>query len=145
MENADHTDEVVAAGGIVIDATSAAAPLVLLVHRPKYDDWSFPKGKAEPDETIEEVALREVREETGLTCRIIRPLQAVRYGYDNRKGENRQKVVHYFLMGRTSGALAVNNYEIDDARWFEFDEARGALDYEHDRELLDTLKAGGFI
>jgi 8-oxo-dGTP pyrophosphatase MutT (NUDIX family) len=141
MENDDRADEIIAAGGIVIDAKIATAPLVLLVHRPKYDDWSFPKGKAEPNETIEEVALREVREETGLTCSIIRKLRAVRYSYENHKGESKPKVVCYFLMKPISGSLAVNNYEIDRAEWFGVDEARRALDYDHDRELLDSLDA----
>jgi 8-oxo-(d)GTP phosphatase len=141
MENADRADEIIAAGGIVIDARSATAPLVLLVHRPKYDDWSFPKGKAEPNETIEEAAIREVSEETGLTCRIIRQLQAIRYSQENRKGETGLKVVYYFLMEPLSGSLTVNNYEIDRAKWFGVDEARRALSYERDREMLDSLAA----
>jgi 8-oxo-dGTP diphosphatase len=143
MEEHGRAGEIVAAGGIVIDVSGAAAPLVLLVHRPKYDDWSFPKGKAEPNETIEEVAIREVREETGLTCRIIRELRAVRYSYENRNGEASLKVVYYFLMEPVSGGLAVNAYEIDRAEWFGVDEARRALTYEHDRELLGSLDAGG--
>ncbi|HKP87951.1 MAG TPA: NUDIX hydrolase [Blastocatellia bacterium] len=143
MGDADRVNEIVAAGGIVIDAVSAAEPLVLLVHRPKYNDWSFPKGKAEPNETIAEVATREVMEETGLTCRIIRELRAIRYSYEGREGEKRPKVVYYFLMEPVSGVLAVNAYEIDRAEWFGVDEARRALSYEHDRELLDSLAAGG--
>jgi 8-oxo-dGTP pyrophosphatase MutT (NUDIX family) len=143
MENAERSDEIIASGGIVIDAVSVAAPLVLLVHRPKYNDWSFPKGKAEPNETIEEVAIREVREETGLTCRIIRELQAIRYSYENRDGETRPKVVYYFLMEPVSGSLAVDNHEIDGAEWFEVDAARRTLSYDHDRELLNSLEASG--
>lgn len=144
MENADGINEIVASGGIVIDTRRANAPLVLLVHRPKYDDWSFPKGKVDPDETIEEAAAREVREETGLACSIIRKLRAIHYGYRNHKGESVAKVVYYFLMEAAGGSIAVNNYEIDRAEWFEIDEAMRTLSYEHDKELLDSLAASGF-
>jgi 8-oxo-dGTP pyrophosphatase MutT (NUDIX family) len=124
MESADTANDIVAAGGLVIDAGRAGAPLVLLVHRPKYDDWSFPKGKAEPNETIEQMAIREVGEETGLTCRIIRHLHDVRYSHEDRKGETK--------------------YEIDRAEWFEVDAAKRLLSYERDRELLDRLVASDF-
>lgn len=144
MENAVSPDEIIAAGGIVIHAAVAGAPLVLLVHRPKYDDWSFPKGKAEPDETIEQTALREVGEETGLTCRVIRALRPIRYAYESRQGAARPKIVYYFLMGPAGGGLAVNNHEIDRAEWVTVDEAKRLLSYEHDRELLESLAAAGF-
>jgi 8-oxo-dGTP diphosphatase len=144
MGNDDSSKEVVAAGGVVIDAGSANAPLVLLVHRPKYDDWSFPKGKAEPNETIELTAVREVREETGLTCSIIRELQTTRYSHENQRGETKPKVVYYFLMEPESGNLAVNNYEIDRAEWFEVNDAMRMLSYEYDKELLRSLIASGF-
>lgn len=144
MDGAGSDNDIVAAGGIVIDARSAGGPLVLLVHRPKYDDWSFPKGKAEPSERIEQTAVREVSEETGLTCRIIRELQDVRYKHENREGETRSKLVHYFLMEPTGGGLAVNNYEIDRAEWFEVGKAMRLLSYEHDKQLLDSLAASGF-
>lgn len=139
MKNRDRANEIVAAGGVVIDADSREARFVLLVHRPKYNDWSFPKGKMEPNETIREAAIREVREETGLTCRIIRELQPIRYTTENRKGEAGPKVVYYFLMVPSSGSLKVNNYEIDRAEWFKLDEAARALTYDHDRQLLVSL------
>ena len=144
MENDDRADEIVAAGGVVIGAQGAGAKLVLLVHRPKYNDWSFPKGKTEPDETIEETAIREVREETGLTCRIIRELRPIRYYANKRKGESGPKVVYYFLMEPSIGSLKVNNYEIDRAEWFNLDEAKTALTNEHDKQLLDSLIASDF-
>ena len=76
-----------------------------LVHRPRYDDWSFPKGKLEDGETVEEAALREVREETGLECRIIRLLAVTRYNYRTRNGRLKPKAVHYFVMERVQGDL----------------------------------------
>src|SRR5215831_4693917 len=100
--------EIVAAGGLVrsASATHAAGAVshadpgasgkILIVHRPKYDDWSFPKGKADPGESIEQTALREVREETGIDARIIDPLPSVRYSYEGKERIVRPKVVHYF-------------------------------------------------
>jgi len=150
-----ETDEIVAAGGLVLQpagsdppksgpegTTAADSRKVLLVHRPKYDDWSFPKGKADPGESIEQTALREVREETGFHCRIIKPLSDVRYTYEGG-GVPRPKVVHYFLMEPASGALALNGYEIDLAEWLAPADAIRRLSYDHDRKLLrDLLQAG---
>jgi 8-oxo-dGTP pyrophosphatase MutT (NUDIX family) len=133
-----HT-AILAAGGIVID-NETGTPRVLLVHRPSYDDWSFPKGKLDPGETVEEAALREVREETGLECRIIRKLATMRYAYRTRnKGRLRPKAVHYFLMERVSGDIQVPGDEVDRAEWFDFDEAARELSYEQDRKLLASL------
>ena len=134
-------DEIVAAGGVVIDKKSADSPLVLLVHRPAYDDWSFPKGKLDSGESIEQAALREVKEETGLDCRVIENLPPVRYSYRNRSGRIRQKIVHYFLMEPTAGRISVNIHEIDEARWHGVSDALDLLSYEHDRELLASLFA----
>jgi 8-oxo-dGTP diphosphatase len=135
----ESMDEIVAAGGLIIDSSDRSAPRVLLVHRPKYNDWSFPKGKLDPGETIEAAALREVEEETGLKCRIIRPLPSVRYQYRSRAGDARPKVVHYFLMEAIGGLIAVNMYEIDEACWCDVSDAMARLRYEHDKQLLTSL------
>jgi 8-oxo-dGTP pyrophosphatase MutT (NUDIX family) len=128
--------EKLAAGGIVIEYATGT-PRVLLVHRPGYDDWSFPKGKLEAGETVEEAALREVREETGLECRLIRQLAVTRYKYRTRnKGRLKPKAVHYFLMECLRGDIQVPGEEVDRAEWFEFDEATRKLSYAQDRELL---------
>ena len=118
----------------------SGAPRVLLVHRPRYDDWSFPKGKLDPGETIEEAALREVKEETGLDCRLIRKLATLLYAYQTRNtGRLRPKAVHYYLMRRVSGDINVPGEEVDRAEWFEFDEAARKLTYGQDRKLLASL------
>ena len=131
--------EILAAGGLVIDC-GTSKPRVLLVHRPRYDDWSFPKGKLDPGETIEAAALREVREETGLECRIIQKLATLRYDYRTRnKGLLRPKAVHYFLMERVSGDIHVPGEEVDRAEWFEVDEAAQILSYGQDIKLLALL------
>jgi 8-oxo-dGTP diphosphatase len=128
--------EIVAAGGVLIDRKNR----VLLVHRPRYDDWSFPKGKIDPDETIEKGALREVKEETGLDCRIVRRLTASSYKYrTRRRGSLRPKVVHYFLMKRTSGRLRVPGDEVDQAKWFTLDDAARVLTYPLDRRIIKLL------
>ena len=123
--------ERLAAGGIVIDY-GPPGPRVLLVHRPRYDDWSFPKGKLEEGETVEEAALREVREETGLECRIIRELAVARYNYQTRNKGLKPKAVHYFLMERLSD-------EVDRVEWLELDQAARRLSYVRDRGLLDLV------
>ena len=131
--------EIVAAGGLVVDWSEPDSPRVLLVHRPKYDDWSFPKGKLDRGETVTVTALREVKEETGLECRIVRDLPSVHYIYTARNGVQRPKVVHYYLMEVTGGEITVNGYEIDEARWCTVDDALKRLRYEHDKELLAAL------
>ena len=131
--------EILAAGGIIID-DSTGTRRVLLVHRPGYDDWSFPKGKLDAGETIEQAALREVKEETGLKCRIIRKLVVSRYRYRTRTGGRlKPKSVHYFLMERLSGRIKVPVEEVDAAEWLEVKEAARRLTYAQDRELLALL------
>lgn len=131
--------QILAAGGIIIDESSDSRR-VLLVHRPQYDDWSFPKGKLDPGETVEEAAIREVREETGLKCRIVRKLAVSRYLSRKRhKGRLIPKVVHYFLMERSSRRIKVPGDEVDIALWVELDEASQKLTYAQDKKLLDLL------
>ena len=127
------SEPVRAAGGLVV-REGANGDEILVVHRPAYDDWSFPKGKLEPDENEEEAAVREVEEETGLRCRLDRELATTRY----RDARGRAKTVRYWLMTPVAGALAAAN-EVDDARFVSVAEASGLLTYERDRELLDHL------
>jgi 8-oxo-dGTP pyrophosphatase MutT (NUDIX family) len=131
------TDGVVrAAGGIVLRPASNGGWQVLLVHRPRYDDWSLPKGKADPGERDEETALREVEEETGLRCTLGAPAGRTRY----RDSKGRDKVVHYWLMEPESEDAAdgafVPNDEVDAVRWCSVAEATSRLSYAHDRKLL---------
>ena len=116
-----------AAGGIVVRDGS-----VLLVHRPKYDDWSFPKGKLEGNESWEEAAVREVEEETGLRCEVGDLVGSTRYFVLHGPKE-----VRYYRMAGTGDAHAQN--EVDEVRWAPVEEARTLLTHERDRKLLEKL------
>jgi 8-oxo-dGTP pyrophosphatase MutT (NUDIX family) len=118
-----------AAGGVV-----HRDGLVLLVHRPKYDDWTFPKGKAEPDESDLECALREVREETGLECATERELSETHY--DDRFG--RPKRVRWWLMTPLGGEFTPSR-EVDEILWQTPAEAAELLSYPRDIVLLEGL------
>ena len=123
------SDLVRAAGGLVVRDGE-----VLIVHRPQYDDWTFPKGKAEPGETDEECAVREVEEETGLRCELGDELPST--SYTDTLG--RAKRVRYWRMRVAAGELAFV-HEIDAARWVTVAEAVELLTYERDVALLDAL------
>ncbi|MCP9485141.1 MAG: NUDIX hydrolase [Gaiellaceae bacterium MAG52_C11] len=119
-----------AAGGLVV----RPGPEVLLVHRPKYDDWTFPKGKAKPGETGEACALREVEEETGLRCLLGAELATTRYT-DSR---GRPKAVRYWQMTVQEGAFVANR-EVDEIAWLDPKLASERLSYDRDRSLLARL------
>jgi 8-oxo-dGTP diphosphatase len=127
-----------AAGGLVRRPGENGRPEIVLVHRPAYDDWAFPKGKLRGNETEEEAAVREVEEETGLRCTLGREVGVTSY----RDAQGRPKTVHYWEMLPVAGVLAPAN-EVDDARWVPLAEAPAALTYARDRELLARLAALG--
>ena len=112
---------------------------VLLVHRPRYDDWSFPKGGVNAGESIEDAALREVREETGVECRIERELTVARYRYRTKRGAVRPKAVHYFLMEAVGGQITTDGDEVDRAGWFDVADAARLLSYDFDKDMLAAL------
>jgi 8-oxo-dGTP diphosphatase len=126
-----------AAGGIVIRG-DGADPRVALVHRPRYDDWTFPKGKLDRGESDERAALREVYEETGIRCRLGAFVGAVTY----RDRNGRPKVVRYWVMSPgDDGAAYTPTDEVDDVRWIDLEEAAAVLTYPHDRDLLRSFLA----
>ena len=126
------TPQVRAAGGLVVRNGS-----VLLVHRPAYDDWTFPKGKLDPGESWQEGARREVEEETGLRCD---PGEEVgRTHYTDARG--RSKEVRYYRMEPDGEPLAQN--EVDEVRWVPLEDAADLLTYEHDRDLVVQVATGG--
>jgi 8-oxo-dGTP diphosphatase len=109
---------------------------VAVVHRPAYDDWSLPKGKLLPGESLEAAAVREVAEETGWHSDLVRPLGTTEY--EDRRG--RPKVVTYWLMRPESGQFKPSD-EVDRLLWLSIPEAKELLTYPHDRDLLEKVEA----
>jgi 8-oxo-dGTP diphosphatase len=127
--------EVKASGGVVWRRGDDGLE-VAVVHRPRYDDWSFPKGKLDRGESWEDAALREVEEEIGLRCALGDELSPTAY----RDNKGRAKVVRYWLMESAGGTFAPND-EVDEMRWVSPAQAAGLLSYERDRELLREVPA----
>jgi 8-oxo-dGTP diphosphatase len=126
--------EVTAAGGVLWRRGRNGVVEVLVVHRPRYDDWSFAKGKCDPGESFAETAEREVLEETGFEVAFGPELDEVRY----RDHKGRSKLVRYWAMTVVAGEFTPNN-EVDEADWISVDEARQRVSYAHDAALLDQL------
>ena len=126
-----------AAGGIVLRCTPGGDWQVLLVHRPRYDDWSLPKGKAEPGESDEETACREVQEETGYQCALGEEVASHRYV--DRRGRDKQ--VRYWRMTVAREGAWAPNHEVDEIRWCTAAEASSLLTYARDQAVLDAFLA----
>jgi 8-oxo-(d)GTP phosphatase len=123
-----------AAGGVVWRRGDEGALEILLVHRPKYGDWSLPKGKLADGEDEPSTALREVEEETGLRCAIGALVGSISY----RDRAGRAKSVDYFEMRPLSGSFEPSD-EVDMIRWLRVGQALEALTYPHDRELISAF------
>ncbi|ORM29144.1 bifunctional NUDIX hydrolase/histidine phosphatase family protein [Williamsia sp. 1135] len=135
-KSAGRTATVVyAAGGVVWRETPAGDVEVALVHRPRYDDWTLPKGKVEPGETLISAAVREIGEETGYQVQLGRHLRRVSY---DLRGPGR-KHVHYWSAEVTAGSF-VPNHEVDELRWLSADSAEDMLSYRLDRQVLGTFR-----
>lgn len=135
--------EVRAGGGLVwrrADGDGQPTPggvEILVVHRPRYDDWTLPKGKCEPGESYQACARREVEEETGFECRLGRELPSVRY-VDHH---GRSKLVRYWVMEPESGGFVAND-EVDALRWLPASEVADQLSYPHDRPVVEAFLDG---
>ena len=133
---------IVAAGAVVLRRRAGVGE-VLLVHRPKYDDWSLPKGKLDPGEDVRTAAVREVLEESGAWVRLGPPLSDQAYTLD---GGSRTKVVRYWvgrLMEDHEASTYPANDEVDEVRWVPLEEAAGVLTYSRDAETV--AEAGQFL
>lgn len=130
MARRDSDGRVCAAGGVVVIGDHPRR--VCVIHRPRYEDWSLPKGKLEEDEGWEAAAVREVHEETGLVARCEEELAP--HEYIDRKG--RPKVVRWWRMSVAELTPFALNDEVDERRFVTAADAERLLDYEHDRELV---------
>jgi diadenosine hexaphosphate hydrolase (ATP-forming) len=124
------------AGGIVQDGTNL---LMIKVRKKEGEVWTFPKGHLDPGETEEIAAIREVREETGYECEILKPFERVRYFFE-REGVRIEKNVTWFLMKPISKTGTFDTDEIMESEWVPFDEAQKRATYRSDEQLLAKLK-----
>ncbi|HYE13283.1 MAG TPA: NUDIX hydrolase [Pyrinomonadaceae bacterium] len=133
-----ETKKQVSAGGVVVRRRHGKVE-VALISVGERARWQLPKGLVGRGETPEQAALREVREETGLSCEVVAPLDTVEYWYFSKGGGGRvrfHKHVHFFLMSYRSGDVAEHDEEVNEARWFEAGEALEALAFKGEREVL---------
>ena len=132
-EAAAADNHVRAAGGVVWRPSDDGPPRIVVVHRPRYDDWSLPKGKCDEGESDAECALREVEEETGYACRLGGELPSTEY-HDNK---GRPKTVRYWAMEPIDGdGMFTPNAEIDEIRWLPIPDAVKLLSYDRDRPVV---------
>ena len=137
-----RTARAVSAGGVVLAEMRPDAPVALVAHRSARGSlqWTLPKGAREEGETVAETALREVREETGLEAELIGPLDTIDYWFVWAPERTRyHKFVHYFLMRFAGGDFSQRDHEMEDAAWFEPDEARRRMAFANERRLLDLI------
>jgi 8-oxo-dGTP pyrophosphatase MutT (NUDIX family) len=132
------TARATSAGGIVVRFTDRGPELLLgRRNRPREGAaWTLPKGTPNLGETLEETALREVREETGYEVRIVEPVGAIEY-YFARAGTRVHKTVHHFLMEAIGGDLSGHDDEFDEVRWVPWSEAISMMSYETERSIVE--------
>jgi 8-oxo-dGTP pyrophosphatase MutT (NUDIX family) len=123
----------VSAGGVVLRKER----MVLLARR--NENWQFPKGQVEKGEKIEETAVREVREETGIEARIVKPLGRINYWY-YREGRRIYKTVHFFLMEAVRENMEQRDNEMDEVHWFNLEDAIRKISYRNERDILERAK-----
>jgi 8-oxo-dGTP pyrophosphatase MutT (NUDIX family) len=125
-----------AAGGVIVRRGTVTSVEVAVVHRPLREDWTFPKGKLEPGESLEECAVREVFEETGFHCSLGTFVGHTEY----RDRKDRPKVVAYWVMQVEAGEFAAGA-EVDELRWVDLPATAPLLTYQRDLELLPAIAA----
>lgn len=138
-----RTLEQVSAGGVVFRINKGTAEIVIVRIVPEMR-WQLPKGIIDPGETIEEAALREVREESGIVAELVSPIETIEYWFvADRDGERIKyhKFVHFFLMQYKSGDIADHDHEVDEARWVEIETALEMLEFKSERDVVTKAAA----
>jgi 8-oxo-dGTP pyrophosphatase MutT (NUDIX family) len=136
------TKEQVSAGGVAFRRRGRGVE-VALISVGEQRRWQLPKGLVGRGESPEEAALREVREETGLSCEIVAPLETIEYWYFSKGRGARvrfHKRVHFFLMRYRRGDVADHDSEVNEARWVKIEEAARALSFKSEREVLERAR-----
>jgi 8-oxo-dGTP pyrophosphatase MutT (NUDIX family) len=130
----------VSAGGLVVDDPHAPTVGLLIAHRLRSGAlvWSLPKGHIEQGETPEQAAVREVREETGITARVLAPLGVTDYWFVQAQ-RRIHKWVHHHVLVDPSGDLSTDDVEIEDVAWVPVDDLVGRLHHRDERSLVSTL------
>jgi len=140
--SAFQTKEQVSAGGVAFRETGGQTE-VALISVGEEGRWQLPKGLVGRGESAERAALREVREETGLACDIVAPLETIEYWYFSKGGPSRvrfDKRVHFFRMGYVSGLVAEHDDEVNEARLVLIEEAAGMLAFKTERKVLEQAR-----
>ena len=138
-----RTLEQVSAGGVVFRINKGTAEIVIVRIVPEMR-WQLPKGIIDPGETIEEAALREVREESGIVAELVSPIETIEYWFvADRDGERIKyhKFVQFFLMQYKSGDIADHDHEVDEARWVEIETALEMLEFKSERDVVTKAAA----
>jgi 8-oxo-dGTP pyrophosphatase MutT (NUDIX family) len=141
-EGAGHT-ELTSAGGVVFRRTDVG-PEFALIRVGHEERWQLPKGLVDEGETFAETAVREVREETGLDCRIVSPLDTIDYRFEasyDGPTVRYHKRVHFFLMESVSGDIADHDDEVEEVRWFGVDVVLATLTFESERNVMTAALA----
>lgn len=138
-----ETRKQVSAGGAAFRETDGKLEVALVLMIPEMR-WQLPKGIIDPGETPEQAALREVREEAGIDCKLIEPIETIEYWFvDSRSGTpiRIHKFVHFYLMRYVSGDVADHDHEVAEARWFRVDEAISTLAFDSEKSVVILGKA----
>lgn len=141
--NASTTNTQISAGGIAYRQMDDEIQVALILVGPR-KRWQLPKGAINANEQVEQAALREVREETGLETELVEPLEKIEYWFYANQGGQRvrfHKYVHFFLMRWTGGDVADHDHEAEEARWFNIDTAIDLLSFESEKSVMRKAKA----
>lgn len=135
-----QTETAVSAGGVIYKKEDGKVEIVLTSHDER-KVWNLPKGLVEEGEGLEETALREVNEETGLTGEIVGKIGKIDYWfYWKPKSTRYHKFVHFYLVKHTGGNISKHDWEVTEARWFPVDEAIEKLSYKNEKAVVEKAK-----